>query len=53
MHAEIRNTNRILVCKSHRKRPLGRPNYRCKDNVQKDLMQVDCLGSSSRFLQTW
>jgi hypothetical protein len=35
-----RNAYRILVGKPERKRPLGRPIYRCKDNIKMDLREI-------------
>jgi hypothetical protein len=40
MHGEKRNAYRILVGKLERKRPLGRPRSRWKDNIRKDLREI-------------
>jgi hypothetical protein len=37
MHGEKRTAYRILVGKSKRKRPLGRPERRWLDNIKMDL----------------
>jgi len=41
---ERRAVYRVLVGKSKGKRPLGRPRYRCKDNIKMDLQEVGCGG---------
>jgi hypothetical protein len=46
---EKRNVYRLLVGKSERKRPLGRPKRRWIDNIKMDLLEkgvsaVDCMG---------
>jgi hypothetical protein len=43
-----RNTYRILVGKPEGKTPLGRPSWKCKDNIKIDLREicwdgVDCI----------
>jgi hypothetical protein len=35
-----REVYRVLVGKPERKRPLGRPNLRCEDNIKMDLQEV-------------
>jgi hypothetical protein len=35
-----RNVYRLLVGKSERKRPLGRPRRRCIDNIKMDLLEI-------------
>jgi hypothetical protein len=35
-----RNADRLLVGKSYGKRPLGRPRFRCVDNVKMDLRDI-------------
>jgi hypothetical protein len=37
---EKRNTYRLLVGKSERKRPLGRPRHRWVDNIKMDLSEI-------------
>ena len=37
-----RNAYRIVVGKSERKSPLGRPRRRWEDNIKMDLKEVDC-----------
>jgi hypothetical protein len=37
---EKRNMYRLLVGKSERKRPLGRPRRRWIDNIKKDLLEI-------------
>ena len=39
---ERRGVYRVLVGKPERKRPLGRPRRRWKDNVKMDLKEVGC-----------
>ena len=39
---QSRNAYRVLVGKSLRKRPFGRPRYRWKDNIKLDLREVGC-----------
>jgi hypothetical protein len=41
---EERGVYRVLVGKSERKRPLGRPRRRWKDNIVVDLQEVGCGG---------
>jgi len=38
------NVNKILVGKSERKRPLGRPRRRRKDNIRMNLREIGCEG---------
>jgi hypothetical protein len=37
---EDRGVHRVLVVKSERKRPLGRPRRRWKNNIKMDLQEV-------------
>jgi hypothetical protein len=37
---EERGVHRILVGKTERKRPLGRPRRRWEDNIKKDLQEI-------------
>jgi hypothetical protein len=37
---EMRNTYNIMVGKSERKRPLGRPRRRCEDNIKMGLREI-------------
>jgi len=39
---ERRGVYRVLVGKPERKRPLGRPRSRQKDNIKMDLQEVGC-----------
>ena len=39
---QFRNAYRVLVARSERKRPLGRPIRRWKDNIKVDLREVSC-----------
>jgi hypothetical protein len=39
---EWRGMYRVLVAKSHGKRPMGRPRYRWEDNIKMDLQEVGC-----------
>jgi hypothetical protein len=39
-----RGVYRVLVGKSERKRPLGRPRHRWEDNIKMDLQEVGCGG---------
>jgi hypothetical protein len=39
---EKRKVCRILVGKSERKRPLGRPRRRWEDNIKMDLREIGC-----------
>jgi len=39
-----RDAYRALVGKPERKRPLGRPRLRWKDNIKMDLLEVGCGG---------
>jgi len=39
-----RGVCRVLVVKSDRKRPLGRPKHRWEDNIKLDLQEVRCGG---------
>jgi hypothetical protein len=34
---KMKNAYKILVKKPERKRPLGRPRQRCKDNIKRNL----------------
>jgi hypothetical protein len=38
----MRGVYRVLVGKPERKRPLGRPRCRWKDNIEMDLQEVVC-----------
>jgi hypothetical protein len=40
--AERRGVYRDLLGKPEGKRPLGRPRYRCKDNIKMDLQEERC-----------
>jgi hypothetical protein len=42
---EKRNAYRILVGKSERKRPLGRPRRRWVDNIKVDLREIEWGGT--------
>ena len=45
MHmGEKRGVYRVLVGKSEKKRPLGRPSRRWEDNIKMDLEEVGCWG---------
>jgi hypothetical protein len=39
---EGRGVYRVLVGKSERRRPLGRPRHRWEDNIRIDLRKVGC-----------
>ena len=39
-----RGVHRVLVAKPQRKRPLGRPKHRWKDNIKMGLQDVGCWG---------
>jgi hypothetical protein len=39
---ESRSVYRILVGKSERKKPLGKPRHRWEDNIKMDLQDVEC-----------
>jgi hypothetical protein len=39
---EVRGVYRVLVGKSERKRPMGRPRCRWVDNIRTDLQEVGC-----------
>ena len=39
-----RGLYRVLVGKSERKRPLGRPRHKWEDNIKMDLQEVGCWG---------
>jgi hypothetical protein len=39
-HGEMRNTYKILVGKSEKKRPLGRPRPRWEDNIRVNLREI-------------
>jgi len=41
-YRERRDVYRVLVEKPERKRPLGRPRHRWKDNNKMDLQEVGC-----------
>jgi hypothetical protein len=41
---DMRNGYKILVGKSERKRPLGRPRCRWKDNIRLDLRETEWEG---------
>jgi hypothetical protein len=41
---EKRNVYRLLVGKSERKRPLGRPRHTWVDNVKMDLLEIGWVG---------
>jgi len=41
---EKRGVYRVLVGKSEKKRPLGRPSRRWEDNIKMDLEEVGCWG---------
>ena len=43
-YRERRGVYRILVGKPERKRPLGRPERKCEDNINVDLQEVECGG---------
>ena len=43
-YRERRGVYRILVGKPERKRPLGRSERKCKDNIKVDLQEVECGG---------
>jgi hypothetical protein len=40
----MRNAYKILVGKPKEKRPLGRPRYRCEDNIRMDLREIEVEG---------
>jgi len=42
---ERRGVHRVLVRKSERKRPLGRPRRRWEDNIKMHLQEVGCGGA--------
>jgi hypothetical protein len=44
MNVEKRNAYRILLGKSHRKRPLGRPRRRWVDNIKMVLRKIEWDG---------
>ena len=39
-----RGVHRVLVGKSERQKPLGRPRRRWEDNIKMDLQEVGCGG---------
>jgi hypothetical protein len=39
---ERKGVHRVLVGKHERKRPLGRPRRRWKENIKMDLQEVEC-----------
>jgi hypothetical protein len=39
------------VGKSKVKRPLGRPRFRCEDNIEMDLQEVGCRGVD--WIESW
>jgi hypothetical protein len=41
---DLRNEYNILVGKPDRKRPLGRPRLRWKDNIRMDIREMECEG---------
>jgi hypothetical protein len=41
---ERRGVYRVLVGKSERKRPLGRPRCRWEDNIKMDIQEAGCGG---------
>jgi hypothetical protein len=41
---EGRGVYRVLVRKPEGERPLGRPRFRCKNNIKKDFQEVGCGG---------
>ena len=43
-YGERRAVYRILVGKTERKRPIGRPRRRWEDNIKMDLQEVGCGG---------
>jgi hypothetical protein len=52
---EMIGVYRVLVGKPERKRPLGRPRFRWKDNIKIDLQEMGCgvrIGSSCLRLVT-
>jgi len=49
---ERRGVYRVLVGKSERKRPLGRPSRRGENNIKKDLQEVGCgMWTGSNWLR--
>jgi hypothetical protein len=41
---EERDMYRVLMEKPEGKRPLGRPRFRCEDNIRMDPQEVGCGG---------
>jgi hypothetical protein len=41
---EKRNVNRLVVGKSERMRPLGRPRRRWMDQIEMDVLEIECGG---------
>jgi len=39
---EEREVYRVLVGKTERRKPLGRPRRRCVDNIRMDLQEMEC-----------
>jgi hypothetical protein len=46
---EMRNINSILVGKSEKRRPLGRPKFRWEDNIMMDLREIGMEGVAQRY----
>jgi hypothetical protein len=44
MNGEKRGVYRVLVGKTEKMRPLGRPRHRWKGNIKMDLQEVGCGG---------
>jgi hypothetical protein len=44
MHGDKRHVYRVLVQRPERKRPLGRPRRRWKDNIKMDVSDVESGG---------
>jgi len=40
---EERGVYRVLLGKPEGRRPLGRPRFRCVDNIRMDLQEVGCV----------
>jgi len=50
---ERRGLYRVLVGKPEGKRPLGRPSFRWKENIEMDLQEVGCgVSNGLRWFRT-
>jgi hypothetical protein len=44
MYGKKRNAFKVMMGKSERKRPVGRPKGRWEDNIKMDLREIGCGG---------